>query len=303
MKRKRFTLEQKNSFYGCMFILPWFIGLILFFIKPVFQSFTFSLNNIIMGPTGFKLEFIKLKNYVDAFTSDPKFPRLLSDLLINLVYDVPIILVFSFFVAVLLKEKFIGNSLMKAIFFLPVILGSGVFIMYQGDASMIQSATLNAAKQEGIQAIQVLKSLNIENYLLEAGFPPQMLVYITGPINRIYNVISSSGIQIFIFLAGLNSISPQIYEACYIEGATGWEAFWKITFPMISPLILVNTIYSTVDTFTSLKNAPMNYVYEMAFTHFNFGLSSAMSWIFFAFLALILGAIGYVISKRVFYQV
>lgn len=302
MKQKSMTLVQKKSIHGLLFISPWIIGFLLFFLYPIIHSLTLSVNKIKMQPTGYEKEYLGIKNYVDALTVDPQFIRHLYSAITNMLIDVPIVLVFSFFVAVLLKKKFIGSSLAKAVFFLPVILGSGVFLMYQSQLAGVQNVTIEAAKQEGTQAIQILQSINIEKYILEMGISPEMMNYITGPIDKIYSVISASGVQIFIFLAGLHSIPPQIFEACYIEGATGWETFWKITFPMISPLILVNTIYSIVDSFTSFKNVPMNYLYQMAFDKFEFGLSAAMSWIYFAVLAAILGMTGYMISKKVFYH-
>lgn len=115
-------------------------------------------------------------------------------------------------------------------------------------------------------------------------------------------MICHSGIQIFIFLAGLNSISPSIYEACYMEGASGWEAFWKVTFPMVSPLIIVNVVYTVIDTFGSSLNASLNYINNTAFTKLNFGYASALSLIYFAVIGCILGLIMLVVSKRVFYQ-
>lgn len=113
--------------------------------------------------------------------------------------------------------------------------------------------------------------------------------------------MTNSGIQIFIFLAGLNSISPTLYEAAQIESATAWESFWKITFPMILPMILVNAVYSIIDSFTSINNKVMTYVYDMAFTNREFGLSSAMCWLYFLCLGILVGLVALVISRRIHY--
>ena len=129
-----------------------------------------------------------------------------------------------------------------------------------------------------------------------------MTEYITGPVDRIYSVISLSGVQIFIFLAGLNGISPSVYEAAYIEGASGWVAFWKITFPMVSPIIVVNVVYSLIDNFTMSTNETMTYIFDTAFSTFDYGLSGAMAWIYCAVLALVVGAAMLLISRRVVYQ-
>ena len=135
--------------------------------------------------------------------------------------------------------------------------------------------------------------------MLEAGVNESIVLYLTGAVDRIYDIVSQSGVQILIFLAGIQTISPQLYEAAKIEGATGYEAFWKITFPMVSPLILVNVIYTVIDSFAN--NAATDLIREVGFSNFNFGLSAAMAWIYFIAVALILLISTYLISKRVFY--
>jgi ABC-type sugar transport system permease subunit len=119
-------------------------------------------------------------------------------------------------------------------------------------------------------------------------------------VSRIYEIVSQSGVQILIFLAGLQSISPSLYEAAKIEGSTGYEAFWKITFPMISPLILTNLVYTIIDSFISDKTSRL--VVETAFKSYNFGLSAAMAWIYFAVIAFVLWITTLLVSRKVFYQ-
>jgi ABC-type glycerol-3-phosphate transport system permease component len=135
--------------------------------------------------------------------------------------------------------------------------------------------------------------------MLESGFPKALVLYLTGAVDRIYEIISSSGVQILIFLAALQSISPSLYEAAKMEGATGYEIFWKITFPMVSPLILTNTIYSIIDSFNN--NSMSRLISSTAFASFEFGISAAMSWIYFLVISLLLIMIGWIVSKRVFY--
>jgi len=136
--------------------------------------------------------------------------------------------------------------------------------------------------------------------MLEVGVSETIVLYLTGAVDRIYQIISESGVQILIFLAGIQTISPQLYEASKIEGATGYEAFWKITFPMVSPLILVNVVYTIIDSFS--RNAMTDLIISTGFDNFDFGLSSAMAWIYFAVVMLILLITTYFVSKRVFYQ-
>ena len=136
---------------------------------------------------------------------------------------------------------------------------------------------------------------------MEMNIPQEYSTLLTGPIDRLYTLILSSGVQIFIFLAALNSISPSLYEAAEVEGGTAWENFWYITFPMTMPMLLVNLIFTIIDSFTSTTNAVMEFVYDAAFTDLNFGLSSAMGWVYCLILFAIMGIAVGLISRRVFY--
>ena len=275
----------------------------MFFLYPFLRAVLLSLQKVtFLSDGGFSTAFIGVDNYLVALTKDEKFLPLAAGSILDLFINVPVCLIFSFFVAVLLRQKFRGNSLVKAIFFLPVILGTGVFLSVQTDTSAVSGMALDSAMQEGIGSMQMLQSMNLVNILQDIGIPASVTEYITGPVDRIYNVISLSGVQIFIFLAGLNAISPSVYEAAYIEGASGWVAFWKITFPMVSPVIVVNVVYSLIDNFTMSTNETMTYIFDTAFSNFDYGLSSAMAWLYCLVLAIIVGIAMLVISKRVVYQ-
>ena len=126
--------------------------------------------------------------------------------------------------------------------------------------------------------------------------------YVVQMVNNIFNIVNRCGVQMLIFLSGLQSISPAIYESCSIDGASGWETFWKITLPMVSPMILVNTVYTIIDAFTSSDNKVMKYistVYEQANGNV---LSSAMSWMYFLIVILIIAAVAGILSAFIFYQ-
>lgn len=289
--------------WGYLFILPWILGFILFFIQPLIESLVFSFHKVDIKDTGLVKTFVGWDNYKYALRVDPDFIRNLTDAIKTVCLQVPVILVFSFFVAVLLKQNFHGNKIAKAIFFLPVILASGIFMKMQIDNSTVDSAVgLTSTLNDESQTLAVLRAFKIENYLAQAGLSQKMINYIVTPINQLFDVISSSGIQIFIFLAGLHSIPDSLYEAAYIEGATGWEAFWKITFPYVSPLILVNTVYSVIDNFTSPSNAAMQQILTVGFDNYVLGTAGAMSWIYFVIICGILGIVSFFISKKVFYQ-
>ena len=297
------SLLRRRDSFGLVFLTPWLIGFLMFFLYPFLRAVLLSLQKVtFLSDGGFSTAFIGVDNYLVALTKDEKFLPLAAGSILELFINVPVCLIFSFFVAVLLRQKFRGNSLVKAIFFLPVILGTGVFLSVQTDTSAVSGMALDSAMQEGIGSMQMLQSMNLVNILQDIGIPASVTEYITGPVDRIYNVISLSGVQIFIFLAGLNAISPSVYEAAYIEGASGWVAFWKITFPMVSPVIVVNVVYSLIDNFTMSTNETMTYIFDTAFSNFDYGLSSAMAWLYCLVLAIIVGIAMLVISKRVVYQ-
>ncbi|WP_434751556.1 carbohydrate ABC transporter permease [Paenibacillus amylolyticus] len=298
MKLKKLSLEQKNRYYGLYFILPWFIGFLLLFMVPLISSFRYSLSNLQVSNEGFTLEFIGLANFREALFSHESYVRMLTESVINIAVNTPLIIIFSLFFAVILNQKFHGRVLARAIFFLPVILASGIIASIE-NGDLMQSVVRSANDMTG-GGLSVMKNLNLTIMLLESGMSPIIVEYLTGAVSRIYEIVSQSGVQILIFLAGLQSISPSLYEAAKIEGSTGYEAFWKITFPMLSPLILTNLVYTIVDSFISDQTSRL--VVDTAFKSFNFGLSAAMSWMYFAVIALILWVTTVLVSRKVFYQ-
>ncbi|MGO4528507.1 carbohydrate ABC transporter permease [Paenibacillus sp. 2TAF8] len=298
MKLKKLSLEQKNRYYGLYFILPWFIGFLLLFMVPLISSFRYSLSNLQVSNEGFTLEFIGLANFREALFSHESYVRMLTESVINIVVNTPLIIIFSLFFAVILNQKFHGRVLARAIFFLPVILASGIIASIE-NGDLMQSVVRSANDMTG-GGLSVMKNLDLTIMLLESGMSPILVEYLTGAVSRIYEIVSQSGVQILIFLAGLQSISPSLYEAAKIEGSTGYEAFWKITFPMLSPLILTNLVYTIVDSFISDQTSRL--VVDTAFKSFNFGLSAAMSWMYFGVIALILWVTTTLVSRKVFYQ-
>ncbi len=280
---------------GFFYVLPWLLGFIFFFLIPLLSSLRYSLSSVQANSGGLIIRFSGLQNYMEALTVNTEFNRSLADAILNMVINVPLIVIFSLFLAVLLNQKFIGRSLARSIFFLPVILASGVILSLES-TSLIQAVNEQNA---GAGAIHGLGTFELERLMLSAGLSEWIVDYLSSAVTRIYDIVSQSGVQILIFLAGIQTISPQLYEASKMEGATGYEAFWKITFPMVSPLILVNVIYTIIDSFSNNKMTDL--IRETGFTQFNFGLSSAMAWLYFAAVTLILAISSFLISRKVFY--
>ncbi|WP_157274311.1 carbohydrate ABC transporter permease [Paenibacillus fonticola] len=280
-----------------LYVSPWLFGFLFFFFIPLIYSLRYSFSSIKANASGMSIEFTGLANYVEALTVNLNFNRTLVESIVNMVINVPLIVIFSLFLSVILNQKFFGRAAARSIFFLPVILASGVIANLE-ISSLIQM--LNEQNASSGSFINALGSDELARMMLRSGVNETIVSYLTGAVDRIHQIVSQSGVQILIFLAGIQTISPQLYEASKIEGATGYETFWKITFPMVSPLILVNVIYTIIDSFSSNEMTAL--IKETGFTNFNFGLSSAMAWIYFLAIMIVLLVSTYFISKRIFYQ-
>ncbi|GMK41836.1 lactose ABC transporter permease [Paenibacillus sp. CCS19] len=298
MKMPPMTLKRRRSILGFAFVSPWLIGFIFLFAVPLIQSIKFSFTKLELVPGGFTLKNVGWSNFDTALFIDANFNRQLTESVINMLVNVPLILFFSLFCATLLNQKFRGRGLARAMFFLPVILASGAVAAAeaQGLINLIGDST-TAEQMEGASAM--FDMMPLVDTLLEGGAPLWAVDYLLNAVDRIYEIITASGVQILIFLAALQSIPGSMYEVAKIEGATAYETFWKITFPMVSPLILTNVIYTIIDSFTD--STVTRTIVRTAFTSQNFGLSAAMSWLYTLVAALLLFVIGYLISRKVFY--
>jgi ABC-type sugar transport system permease subunit len=291
------TLHQKQKYKGIWFIIPWFIGFLLLFLVPLINSLRYSFNTLNVDETGFSMQFAGWSNYKNVLFVNEHFVRTLTESLLNMVINVPLIVIFSLFAAVLLNQRFKGRALARAIFFLPVILASGVIASIESGDYM--QGVINNASQQSSEEFAMFQNLELAKLILNSGVDYRIVEYLVSAVNRIYQIVTSSGVQILIFVAGLQSISGSLYEASKIEGATAYESFWKITFPMISPLILTNVIYSIIDNLLSSPTTSL--IRDTAFKSFQFGYSASMAWIYFAVISIFLWIVVMLISKKVFY--
>ena len=297
-QRKKKTLAFKNAVAGYLFIAPFILGFILFMIVPLGQSLMMTFNEVNLGTGGFDMNWVGIKNYMDAFTVDPEFvPFLLSEFS-TMLLNTPATLIFSFFIALLLNQNFKGRGAVRAIFFLPVILSSGVIVGIEYNNALLQdmkdviSSNTNDTSVTGV----------LESILITSDSSPMsmMFMYVFQIIDKVYDIAIASGIQIIMFLSALQTISPSMFEAAKIEGCTAWESFWKITFPMVSSMILVNVVYTVIDFFLKTDNTVMTKISEEV-GKLNYGFSSAMAWVYFLCVIIILGIVSLIISKRVYY--
>ena len=213
-----------------------------------------------------------------------------------MIYSLAII-VFSFFVALILNQKFKGRALVRAIFFLPVILSSGVILGLETDNQLM--AALEQTIEQTASNVSITAAL--ENILRTAGVGVRAFEKVFEIIDNIYDVAIASGIQIIIFLSGLQTISSSMYEAAEIEGCTKWESLWKITFPMISSLFLVNWIYTVIDFCMRSDNEVIEKIQDVMISQMKYGLASAMSWVYFVLILAFIGLSSVIISRGVYY--
>lgn len=299
-QRKKKTLAFKNAVAGYLFIAPFILGFILFMVVPLGQSLLMTFNDVVpmSDGTGFSMSWAGIKNYKDAFTVDPEFVPFLISEVTTMLINTPATLIFSFFIALLLNQNFKGRGAVRAIFFLPVILSSGVIVGVEYNNALLQDMkeviadTNNEASITGV----------LESILVTSDSSPMSIMfgYVFNIINKVYDIAIASGIQIIMFLSALQTISPSMFEAAKIEGCTAWESFWKITFPMVSSMILVNVVYTVIDFFLKTDNTVMTKISEEV-TKMNYGFSSAIAWVYFLCVIVILGIVSLIISKRVYY--
>ncbi|MBE6556642.1 MAG: sugar ABC transporter permease [Ruminococcaceae bacterium] len=303
-RRKSASLDRRKARMGWVFVLPFVLGFILVYLPIVIDSIRYSFFTIkTLQGGGFELIPAGWENYNEALFVNPNYVTTLLSGLQSMAFDIPMILIFSLFMAVLLNQKMIGRAAFRAIFFVPVILSTGIMesiesqnllSQYMGEASGIEDGSGQSTANE------IVSAMDVEVLFSGMAVGQGLVTYVVQAINNIYNIVNRSGVQILIFLAGLQSISPAIYESVQIDGATAWETFWKITFPMISPMILVNAVYTVIDSFTTDSNVVMRFIANT----YNESevVSSAMAWMYFLIVILILAAVAGIFSAFVFYQ-
>lgn len=298
-QKRKMTLAGKNAVTGYLFILPFIIGFLLFLVLPLFQSMQMSVSEVKINNAmgGFTMDYIGFANFNEAMNIDPQFKILLLDNLKTMLLDLPATLIFSFFVALLLNQTFKGRGFVRAIFFMPVILSSGVIVGLEYNNELL--ASMKDVIEETSNTSSITGVLQ-DMLVTEGSQTADIFQYVFDLIDSVYDIAIRSGIQIIIFLSGLQTISTSMFEAAKIEGCTAWECFWKITLPMVSSLILVNIIYTIIDFFCRSDNQVMEYI-QSAMINIQYDLSAAMAWIYFVCCMAIIGIISLIISKKVYY--
>jgi ABC-type sugar transport system permease subunit len=302
MRKRKLSLSQKRTVNGYLFILPWLIGFIIFYIRSIILSAEFTLSELTVGAVGgYELKFVGLENFIYAFREHGTFKQVLTTSVFDMIIDLPLIIFFSLFMAILLNRQFKGRTLVRMIFFLPVILNSSAISDALELSQQMMAGGISAGSSQ-MAAEATSAGVDVGYYIglfTDLAMPETVLDYLVAAVSRINSIITASGVQIVIFLAALQSIPGSMYEVAKIEGATAYETFWKVTFPMVMPHIITNVVYTVIDGFADSQVVTL--AYDTAFTDFNYGLSSVFSLVSTAVTCLILVLIVGYIQKRTFY--
>lgn len=290
-KQFALSLKKKDSIVGSLFMIPFYLGFILFSIKPLFETFKMIFYDVRIQYGGYMMSYSGIDNLKHIFTEDPDFLYNLFSSVGNMLWQVPSILFISLFLAIIVNSKFFGRSFVRSVFFLPVIVITGtVILIIQND--VVANAVLNGGVVAGGK---IEYNIGIEQLLVDSGVSSKIVSFFTTLANSMFNLLWRSGVQIVLFLAGLQSIPTSLYEASSVEGATKLDEFFKITLPMSIPIMLINAVYTIVDTFTDSGNAAMNQVL-VAVQSLNFGNASAMAWSYFALIGVFIALVMLVFS-------
>lgn len=296
-KRRVRGIESKKSLYGRMFVLPWEIGIVLFFLVPIVQSIWYSFSDVWLDPLeGIMTEFVGIDNFKYMLRENPSYLKNLTTSLTNFTYSLPIIVIVSFILAVILNQKFKGRMIFRSLYFLPVIIATGVVMTYLtesvgGNQNPIIQLSTDASNE------YVSGGIDFEAVLGQLNMPQEITDLMAKYIGMIFNLLWDCGVQIVLFIAGLQTIPEQLYEVSKVEGATTWEEFWYITLPMVSNSLLLVIIYTVIDLLTKTSDPVMKQAYDIMNLNQNYYHSSAGMWFYFAVIGLITAAILFLYNK------
>ena len=294
--KMKLSYERKKSYYGYLFISVWLIGFILLFLIPFISSVRYSLSEVSIQPGQVGMKPVGLKNYIELFTKNAEFLPAFTKTITSVIAKMPLILIFSIFIAVILNQNFHGRALARAIFFLPVIISGGIAI------EIMNGNFFLGLISGGNRASAMFETQSVGNILLSAGLSPSTVDYIQGTVDSVFQLAWNSGIQILIFLAGLQSIPGSMYEVAQVEGSNGWITFWKVTMPMLAPMLIVNVFYTLVDNMISYSNE----MFRLIDTYTNnlyFDEAAAMAIINFIVIMLMVLLIYLSGNRRIHYAV
>lgn len=283
-KKKSKGLDAVKARYGYIFVAHWIFGLIVFFAFPLISSVRYAFSNVSIGDTGLEIKLAGFKNFAEIFGVDANYLNNLRDSIGSIIYSIPVIIALSLIVAVLLNQQFAGRTLYRAIYFLPIII-SGSVVMYHMTGAYVQAPlfTFTSGDEFSYGSLIDFKAI-----IEDLSLPTQISDLLSSLLGNIFGLIWNTGVPTVLFLAGLQSISPSLYEVSKIEGANKWEEFWYITIPMLRNVITLVIIYTMIDLFTALNNPVMTQAYSLMQNKQVYDTSSAMLWTYFGVVGILM---------------
>lgn len=290
--KHKLSYERRRGLVGYVFLIPWIIGTLVFFIYPFLQSVVFSFSDVTFDNQKVITKFVGLNVYKAVFIEDPTvFRMMLSSVGQTLLYTV-CVLIMSIFLAIILNQNFVGRSFWRLIFCLPIIVSSGLVLEVFKNDLTFQASTSDATT--------IFQSTVLSQLLLDMGIGDSIINVVVTAVNNIVDILWMSGVQILLFITGLQSVSPMLYEVCDVEGATAWQKFWNVTFPLLTPYIMLNVVYTIIDISTSTTNAVMKSI-SGYYRNVMYSRGSAESVGYFLMILAILAIVAAIMSKRTFY--
>ena len=288
--KKNRGINELKSRYGYLFTTHWIIGIVIFFALPLIQSVVFSFGDIKIVSDGIKLNFVGIENYKQILMVDANYETWVTNSLTTYLYSLPIIILLSMTLALILNQNFRGRLFFRALYFLPVIISTGAVI------NLIFKTTGSDMSEIGVSDAYSANMVSVDDIVKLLDIDGKIAAIITQTISKIFDLVWSCGIQIVLFLAGLQSVPSSLYEASKVEGATKWEEFWFITFPMLSRVTLLVSVFTMVELITSERTTLIKNVYSMMRAG-NYDETSAMIWFYFLICGGIMGLIIFLYNR------
>ena len=289
--KRHYGIERLKSRYGKLFVTPWVAGLILFFIIPLFESVLFCFSNVFMGDNGLEIELIGLENLRYILKTDAMYTKNLTKSIATFTYSFPLIIVLSFILAVILNQRFRGRTFFRALYFLPVIIATGVVMEL-----ILKTRSGGEMGMAGVDSSMAEDMIRTEDMVGLLGLPQNISEYIEKAVSSVMDLVWSSGIQIVLFISGMQSIPESLYEVSKVEGASKWEEFWFITLPMLGRIIVLVSVFTIIELMTSKNDPTMSQAYVLM-ESMNYGRGSSMLWLYFMLIGVIMAALMYLFNR------
>ncbi|MBQ9978002.1 MAG: sugar ABC transporter permease [Clostridia bacterium] len=289
--KKNRGIEELKSTYGRLFTTPWLIGVILFFLIPFVETVIYSFSSIQINVGEISTKFVGLEHYKYILREDPNYTRYLTGAMTNFLYSLPIILFLSLFLALLLNQKFKGRLLFRAIYFAPVIIATGEVI------KLVFGLDVGGQENMGVSESLTSNMMDVTEITSLLGISGEIGEFFTRTIGRIFDLIWNCGIQIVLFIAGLQSVPRHLYEVSKVEGATKWEEFWFITFPSLGRVTLLVSMFTMIELIVAERG---NLIVQNALVSMNSGIydrTSAQLFFYFLVACAFMGVFMFVYNR------